>query len=72
MLDLVGKRYWFFLLSGAIIITGLISLLIPPALNVGIDFVSGSTMTVAFDSAVTQADLRQELSAIGHGDAVIQ
>lgn len=72
MLDLVGKRYWFFLLSAAIIILGLISLLIPPALNAGIDFVSGSTMTIAFEAEVAQADLRHELSSLGHGDAVIQ
>jgi len=42
MIDIVGKRYLYFLVSLIIIIPGLISLLIPPHLNVGIDFKGGT------------------------------
>ncbi|MBI2909743.1 MAG: protein translocase subunit SecF [Chloroflexi bacterium] len=72
MLDLVGRRYWFFLLSALFIVPGLISLAIPPGLKAGIDFSSGSTMTIAFEAQVTQADLRSEFADLGHGDTVIQ
>ncbi|MFC1906207.1 protein translocase subunit SecF [Chloroflexota bacterium] len=36
------------------------------------DFVSGSTMTIDFEEEVSQDQLRDKLSAMGHGDAVIQ
>ena len=72
MLDFVGKRYWYFLFSALIIIPGIISLLIPPALKPGIEFSSGSSMTIAFEATVDQADLRQELENLGHADAIIQ
>ncbi len=72
MLDFVGRRYWYFLFSALIIIPGIISLLIPPALKPGIEFSSGSTMTVTFEASIEQADLRQELESLDHPEAVIQ
>ena len=72
MIDFVGKRRWFFLISLLFIVPGLISLAIPPALKVGIDFTSGSMMTVQFAEPVAQTDLRAEMTALGHGEAVIQ
>jgi len=72
VLDFVGKRYWYFLFSALIIIPGIISLLIPPALKPGIEFSSGSSMTIGFEEPVEQADLRQELENLGHADAIIQ
>ena len=72
MLNLVGKRYWFFLFSAIIVIPGLISLFIPPGLRVGIEFTSGSSMTLHFEKPVEQADLRQELTNLGYEDAIIQ
>jgi preprotein translocase subunit SecF len=72
VLDFVGKRYWYFLFSALIIIPGIISLLIPPALKPGIEFSSGSSMTIGFEATVDQADLRQELENLGHADAIIQ
>lgn len=72
MLDFVSKRYWYLLFSGVVIIAGIISLLIPPGLMVGIDFSSGSTMTLAFGREVSQVELRDELAALGHSEAIIQ
>src|SRR3972149_1302734 len=72
MFNLVGKRYWFFLLSLLVIIPGLISLLFPPALRPGIEFSSGSVLTVHFGAQIEQAQVREEMAALGHPDAIIQ
>ncbi|MBI4300019.1 MAG: protein translocase subunit SecF [Chloroflexi bacterium] len=72
MLDLVGKRFWYFLISTLIILPGVISLLIPPALKPGIEFTSGSLMTLRFEQSVGQEELRSEYATLGHADAVIQ
>ena len=59
MLDIVGKRGWYFLISALIIVPGLISMIIAPGwitgdsgLRAGIDFSSGSVMNVTFRQAV--------------------
>ncbi|MDO8690845.1 MAG: protein translocase subunit SecF [Dehalococcoidia bacterium] len=71
MRDLVSKRYWFLLLSGVVIIPGLIALLVF-GLRPGIDFSSGSIMSLKFADAFDQSAIRQELAALGQGDAIIQ
>ena len=71
MLDFVSKRKWFFLLSGLIIIAGIIVLSIS-RLNLGIEFSSGTTMTMVFESHVEQGDLRTSLADLGHSNAIIQ
>jgi preprotein translocase subunit SecF len=71
MIDFVGKRYWYFLLSAIIIVPGIISLAVF-GLKTGIDFKSGTDMTVQFTPNVEQSKLRQELESLGYGDAVIQ
>lgn len=72
MLDLVGRRYWYFLLSLAIILPGVVSMLIPPGLVLGIEFTSGTSITLRFEEPVEQADLRGQFTHLGHGDAIIQ
>jgi len=71
MIDFVGKRYWYFLFSAIIIVPGVISLIVF-GLKTGIDFKSGTDMTVQFTPNVEQSKLRQELESLGYGDAVIQ
>jgi preprotein translocase subunit SecF len=72
MINIIGKRMWFFLLSALIIVPGLISLIAPPHLNLGIDFQSGTSMTLKFTSAIEESQLRQSLTAAGYQDAVIE
>ena len=48
MFDIIGKRFWFFLISGAVILIGIISLL-SAGLPAGIEFSSGSMLTVQFE-----------------------
>jgi preprotein translocase subunit SecF len=71
MIDFVGKRYWYFLISAIVIIPGIISLIVF-GLKAGTDFKSGTEMTVQFTPQVEQSQLRQELENLGYGDAVIQ
>jgi preprotein translocase subunit SecF len=71
LLDFVSKRKWFFLASGIIIIAGIIALIVS-GLNLGLEFSSGTTMTLLFEKPVAQADLRSALADLGHSDAIIQ
>ena len=71
-MDFVGKRNWFFLCSFLIILPGVVFLIINPGLRMGIDFTGGSTMTINFSSAVSQDELRTELTRIGQVDATVQ
>ncbi len=70
--DLVSKRYTFFAISALAILPGLISLLLPGGLRPGIDFTSGSILTIRFDRDVDQASVRQAFGDMGHHEAVVQ
>ena len=71
MIDFVGKRKWYFLVSGIIILIGVIFLL-SVGVQRGIEFTGGTMVTVSFEQAVTQEQLRDELAVLGHDDAIIQ
>jgi preprotein translocase subunit SecF len=71
MFDFVGKRYWFFLISALIIIPGFISLAVF-GLKPGIDFKSGTSMTLHFSTSVDEAQLRSTLGDLGYQDAIVQ
>lgn len=72
MLDVVGKRYIFYVLSILVLLPGIISLALPGGLRPGIDFSSGSIMTIQFDQSVDQSALRSEFADLGHPEAVVQ
>ena len=71
MLDITGKRFLFFLVSGILIVMSIISLA-TFGLRPGIEFSSGSMMTVHFEQEVNHGELRQELASIGYGNAIVQ
>ena len=71
MINIVGKRKWLFLISAVVIVPGIISLAIF-GLDPGVDFSSGTSMTLRFDTAVEQSRLRQEFINLGYDNAVIQ
>jgi preprotein translocase subunit SecF len=71
MTDIVGKRFWFFVAAGAIILFCIISLG-RFGLKSGIELSSGSMLTVNFEQAVSEADLKQELADLGYGGAIVQ
>jgi len=70
MLDLVSKRYWFFLLSAIIILPGVVSLLLPGGIRPGIDFTSGTIMDLRFEQVVDTGELRHEFASRGNCPAV--
>ncbi|MDP7286164.1 MAG: protein translocase subunit SecF [Dehalococcoidales bacterium] len=71
MFDIIGKRFRFFLISGIVILVGSISLL-TFGLKSGIEFSSGSMLTVDFKQEVAQDQLKQELADLGYGNVIIQ
>jgi preprotein translocase subunit SecF len=72
MIDLVARRKLFYVISALIALPGIISLLLPGGLRPGIDFTSGTIMTVRFDKVVAQGELRQAFADAGHPDAIVQ
>ena len=71
MTDIVGKRFWFFLASGIVILFCIISLA-NFGLKSGIELSSGSMLTVKFEQTVTEADLKQELANLGYTGTIVQ
>ncbi len=72
MFDFVRNRKWFYLLSAILILPGAISLLLPGGLNPGIDFTSGTIMTIQFEQPVDQDRLRIAFAQLGHSEAIVQ
>jgi preprotein translocase subunit SecF len=71
-LDFVRHRYWFYALSLILIIPGVISLVLPGGLRPGIDFTSGTIMTLKFQQEVDQPQLRDAFAGLGHPEAIVQ
>ncbi len=71
-MNVVGKRRWYFLLSAIVLVPGIISLFIPPAIKAGIDFSSGSAIEITFESEVEEENVRDAMGDVGHSDARIQ
>jgi len=78
MIDFVGKKRWFFLVSAIAILVAIISLA-TFKLQPGIDFSGGTSMTIDFtpkveqsESTQLQSQLRQEITNFGHPEAIIQ
>ena len=71
MTDIVGKRFWFFIAAGAVILFSIISLA-HFGLKPGIELSSGSLLTVNFELPVNEAELKQELVGLGYGGAIVQ
>src|ERR1051325_665775 len=72
MFDFVRNRRYFYLLSALFLVPGIISLVLPGGLNPGIDFTSGTNMTLQFDNPVDADQLRGAFAQLGHSEAIIQ
>ena len=72
MIDFVGKRGFFYVVSLLIMVPGLISLVLPGGLRGGIEFSSGTTFAVRFQEPVEETELRTALDDLGYSDARIQ
>ena len=72
MINIVGRRIWFLGFSLGLILIGLIVIAIPPHLNLGIDFTSGSTVTVEFDNDPGSQKIERSLESIGANNFSVQ
>jgi preprotein translocase subunit SecF len=71
MFDIIGKRFWFFAISGIVILIGIISL-ISFGLPAGIEFSSGDMLTVQFEQPVDYDEFKEEINNLGYIDAIVQ
>lgn len=71
-IDFVDFRRKGFMLSLALLIVGIISVIVQGGLNYGLDFTGGSFVEVHFDENIDIGTMRSVISEIGLGDAVIQ
>ena len=77
MIDFVGKRQWFFLISGILVVIAIVSLVISQIqikspLRLGTDFTGGTSMILQFSPPVEQSQLREEMAKLGYDKATIQ
>jgi preprotein translocase subunit SecF len=71
MFDIVGKRVWFFCLSGLVILACVIFLLVF-GLKLGIEFSSGLEVRVNFEEDVDSGQLVETLANLGYEGAIVQ
>ena len=71
MIDITGKRFRFFLISGVVILIGIISLAVF-GLQAGIELKGGSLLTLSFEQEVDLGELRAELASSGYANAIVQ
>ena len=72
MINIVAKRMWFLTASTIILIVGILSLTFPPHLNLGIDFLSGTGVTVNFVDEVRSSQIENQFTKIGLDSPSIQ
>lgn len=71
MFDIIGKRLWFFGIASIVVIVCIVSLA-TFGLKAGVEFSSGSVMTVGFERVVEKEDLENELAGLGYTNVIIQ
>jgi preprotein translocase subunit SecF len=70
--DFVGRRRWFYLVSGGFMLLSIASIVFRGGLNYGIDFTGGTLVQVRYDKLASVEIVRRGLDEIKLGGAVIQ
>lgn len=70
MFNIIGKRFWFFLISGIVILVGIIALTVF-GLKPGIEFKSGSEITISFDQPAEKQQVIDALAEMGYSGTEI-
>jgi len=70
-MNVIGKRFWFFLISGVFIIIGIIALS-TYGFKSSIEFSSGSILGVKFETPVDYNQFKQAVTKLGYSDAIVQ
>jgi len=71
MFDITGKRSLFLIISEVLILIGIIALLVF-GLKPGVEFSSGSILTVSFEEEVEQSELETAMAELGYANAIVQ
>jgi preprotein translocase subunit SecF len=71
-IDFLGKRKLAGMISGAIILAGLVSIMLHGGPLYSIDFEGGTEIQVLFTESTNVESVREALSDIGYGDAAIR
>ncbi|HEX2392941.1 MAG TPA: protein translocase subunit SecD [Solirubrobacterales bacterium] len=69
--DFMGASRWFFTMSGVILLVGALALA-TKQLNFGIDFESGTRMTVALEKTTDEEGVREALDGVGISGEEVQ
>jgi len=69
--DFMGKRKFFYFLSGAILLAGILNIIFR-GLQLGIDFKGGSEIVVQFDKPVSISDARDNANKLGIGNPEVK
>ncbi len=70
-MNIIGKKYWYFLISLIIIIPGIISLMLY-GLNLSIEFTGGSRLTLSFPKEVSQKEVSKVKNVFSENKVKIQ
>jgi preprotein translocase subunit SecF len=71
MVKFVERKWWYFGLSGLLIVPGLVFLLLG-GLKPGIEFKGGTLLDVRFDTPPTVAQVTEVLNDLGRREAIVQ
>ena len=71
-IDFLGKRKIAFMVSGVILLAGLVSIVLHGGPLYSIDFEGGTEVQVLFSKSTNVEAVRQAMSGIGYGDAAIR
>ena len=70
--DFIGFRYKAFIISGLIIVAGIVSAIAKGGYKLSVEFEGGTLVQVKFDEAVPIADVRTSMGRAGYASAEIQ
>ena len=71
MLHVVERKWWYFLLSGVLIVPGVIFLALG-GLKPGIEFKGGTLLDLRFDNPPAVSDVHDAMTALGRSEAIVQ
>lgn len=70
-INFIGARRYALVLSGVLTLISLVSLGVR-GLHLGLDFTGGTVMEVNYSKPADLSEVREELAAVGYGNAVVQ
>jgi len=70
--DFQGKRRIAFMISGLLILIGLVATVLRGGPNYSIDFTGGTQLILRFENAITETPVREAINAIGYQDAEVK